>query len=124
MIHIFSPGIQYLRSNRKIYRKKTAGKRGSGTEIFLSELSECVPDKEFSPVESAIMAMQLTTNINTFLHSQETERRVIFVKRYWYGKSISEISNEVGMTETNVSTVLFRMRQGLKKFLSDGGMDI
>lgn len=107
-----------------IYRKKTAEKRGGGAEILLSELSECVPEKEFSPVESAIMSMQLTTYINTFLHSQETEKRIIFVKRYWYGKSINEISEEVGMTETNVSTTLFRMRQGLKKFLSDGGMAV
>ena len=107
-----------------IYRKKTAEKRGGGAEILLSELSECVPDKQFSPVESAIMSMQLTTNINTFLHNQEAEKRIVFVKRYWYGKSISEISKEVGMTETNVSTTLFRMRQSLKKFLSDGGMTV
>ena len=107
-----------------IYRKKTAEKRGGGMEILLSELSECVPDKDFSPVESSFMAMQLSTYINNFLQAQPQEKRVVFVKRYWYGKSISEISAETGMTESNVSTTLFRMRGGLKEILSGGGISV
>ena len=93
-------------------------------EILLSELSECVPDKDFSPVESSFMAMQLSTYINNFLQAQPQEKRVVFVKRYWYGKSISEISAETGMTESNVSTTLFRMRGGLKEILSGGGISV
>lgn len=107
-----------------IYRKKNAAKRGEGMEIFLSELSECVPDKDMSPVESSIMAMQLTTYINNFLNAQSKEKQIVFIKRYWYGESISEIANETAMSESNVSTILFRMRASLKEFLEKGGYSV
>lgn len=107
-----------------IYRKKNAAKRGDGMEIFLSELSECVPDKDMSPVESSIMAMQLTTYINNFLNAQPEEKQIVFIKRYWYGESISEIANETAMSESNVSTILFRMRANLKDFLEKGGFSV
>lgn len=107
-----------------IYRKKNAAKRGDGMEIFLSELSECVPDKDMSPVESSIMAIQLTTYINNFLNAQPTEKQTVFIKRYWYGESISEIANETAMSESNVSTILFRMRASLKEFLEKGGYSV
>ena len=93
-----------------MYRKKHAEKRGGNTDVLLSELEDCVPD-------SFLL-------INDFLKSQKKEKRVMFVKRYWYGESISDISNEMGFSESKVATSLFRTREALKEYLEKEGVSI
>lgn len=48
---------------------------------------------------------------------------MIFVRRYWYCESISELARFFGMTENNVSAALSRTRAELKKYLKKRGYD-
>lgn len=109
------------------YRKKYAGKRGGNTDIMLSELDECIPASSVSmgeePEAKADMH-ELTRIINEFLKQQKPEKRVIFVKRYWYGMSIEEISNDTGLSTSNVSTILHRLRTELLKTLEKEGITV
>ena len=105
-----------------MYRKKHAEKRGgAGCDMLLSELEEVLPelaagvDNE-TPAE-ALDSAELTRAINAFLSEQEKQRRVMFVKRYFYGESISQIATELGITESKVATTLHRMRMSLKEYL-------
>lgn len=105
-----------------IYRKNTAKKRGAGMDTLLSELDECAPDN--GNVDTELDIRNLTRVINEFLHAQSKERRVMFVKRYWYGQSISEISTSMGLSDSKVSTTLFRVRADLKDWLSKEGISV
>lgn len=105
-----------------IYRKNTAQKRGEGMEILLSELDECTPKN--ANVEAEFDMRELTSAINSFLRSQSGERRIMFVKRYWYGESVSDIAKSMKASEGKVSTTLFRIRGELKEWLSKEGTSV
>ena len=103
-----------------IYRRLTAEKRG-GSEyaVAIEELSEILPDaitpeKEFETAELAKV-------IDAFLETLRPTDRKLFVKRYFYNASIRQISVDLTMTESNVKTTLFRLRQKLKDKLSEEG---
>jgi len=102
-----------------LYRKKHAEKRGGNTDVLLSELEDCVPDKteNFSDVN-------LTELLNSFLKDQNKDKRVMFVKRYWYGESISDIAKEMGFSESKVATTLHRTRESLKEYLEKEGVSV
>ncbi len=105
------------------YKKLQAEKRGSGqTELTLSELEDCIPDN--SCVENSLNEQILTQVINEFLYSQPEQNRNIFIRRYWYLFSIKEISTYYGMSESKVTSLLFRMRNNLRTRLEKEGISL
>ena len=60
--------------------------------------------------------------INEFLRSETELNRAIFVKRYYYGKSISEIADEVGFSQGAVTARLSRLKDRLYERLHDEGV--
>ena len=95
------------------YDRLTAEKRGGGQyELALDELAECVADTDRFAEKTEISGI-----INAFLEKQEKEKRIIFVKRYFYMDPVKKIAKDMGMSESNVKTTLFRLRNGLKEEL-------
>ena len=69
------------------YRHDHAEKRGGGEiTLVLDELTDCVSD--IDDVEQLIDRQELAKSINAFVRSLPTEKRNIFVRRYWYADSI------------------------------------
>lgn len=52
----------------------------------------------------------------------DREKRQIFVRRYWYLSSISEIAKDFAISEGNIKIILFRTRNKLKKVLEKEGI--
>lgn len=105
-----------------MYRKKHAEKRGGqGCDMLLSELEEALPalgeGVDLSTPDAALDGSEITRAINDYLATLDASKRVIFIKRYWYGESIADIAAELGLTESNVATTLHRLRASLKDFL-------
>lgn len=93
-----------------------AEKRGLGqVEFLLSELEECIPSK--NDVEKTIEERLLVELINNFLSTLPSIKRIIFIRRYWYMAEIKEICKVYDMSESNVKSVLFRVRHQLKNYL-------
>lgn len=104
-------------------RAQKAAKRGGDVYTqSVDELSECISDGS-SPEKQAEDKF-VTDAINSFLESLDKEKRVIFVKRYWYIKSTADISREMGISESKVKTTLFRLRKQLKAYLEQEGIEI
>lgn len=104
-----------------LYKKKRADKRGGGQmSLVLDELSEVLAGVG-SPEESWDAAF-LAQMINGFLEAIPLERRKIFVRRYWYAESVKDIAKRYDMTENNVSVILNRTRDNLKKYLMERGI--
>ena len=103
------------------FKKYTTEKRGFGqTEIALSELDEAVPSA--SSVEQAIDEKELTQTLNLFLESLPKQKRILFVQRYWYLTPIKAIAEQQGKSESQVKSMLFRIRNELKLHLEKDGV--
>ena len=107
----------------KRYKHNTAGKRGGGQAIVvLDEIAEFVSDTD--SVEQEIDRKELVKAIDSFLDRLPTDKKSIFVCRYWYFDSISDIANRFGMTENNVSVTLNRLRLKLHNYLLERGFEL
>ena len=101
----------------KRYEFNTAIKRNSTYDVAMEELESCLSSPE--TIESEIALKELTHNIENFLDSLSTENRVIFLRRYWFSDTYSDIAARVGMTEKNVSVRLTRIREKLRNYLTE-----
>lgn len=100
-----------------------AQKRGGGQcLVALDELAECISDNNSSSDVVEIMA--LTESLNHFLRGLPLEQRRIFINRYWYMSSISDIANFYNVSESKITSMLFRTRNKLKEHLSKEGFDL
>ncbi len=101
------------------YRHDSSKKRYANFIELTNEIQECISGK--ADVSSEIEAKELTGCINSFLKSCSEEQRKVFVRRYWYMDSISEICANYHLPQSKVKTMLFRMREKLKEHLIAGG---
>lgn len=87
-----------------------------------NEMEECLPSG--SSVEEETNANLLVELLNKFLFSKAEDKRNIFIRRYWYLDTVSEIAKRFGLSESNVKTTLFRMRAELREFLEEQGIEV
>lgn len=106
----------------KKYEYINAQKRNPNVSVSLTELEECVSGSN-SVIDEAERAV-IAESINRFLKSQRNDYRAIFIKRYFYFLTVKEISEQMDMSETKITTVLHRMRKSLKQALIKEGYDI
>ena len=99
------------------WKQRTRLKRGGGeVPLCLEELSEVVSGSE--SLENDLIRRETLAAVNAFLSSlPETERRV-FLRRYWYADSVSQIAGELGFTESKTLSMLHRTRKKLRKHLA------
>lgn len=101
------------------WRGKTREKRG-GSEFALSleELADCTggstPEEEYE-------LTQLASAIGEYLRALTEEKRNVFVWRYYFCEPIKEISQRRGVSEEKIKSMLYRVREGLKKHLEKEG---
>lgn len=98
-------------------------KRGSGeAEVLLSELADCIPTGDFA--DKLIDAWLIGETISAFLKKQTEVNAAVFTERYFYCKTIAEISRESGFSKSKITAILFRMREKLKLALYKKGVDV
>ena len=100
------------------YKRDRAQKRNAGTEIVFSEA------ESFLPSVSHEEELALREAINSFLASLSAETRIIFVRRYWYLSRISEISEDHGLPEGTVKSILSRTRKRFREYLLKEGFTV
>ncbi len=102
------------------YNAKNAEKRGgTETDLILNELSSCIPSKE--NVEREAEANELGRIIREFARALPERECNIFVRRYFFSESVRDIAKRYGLSESNVSVILNRIRAKLKKQLAKEG---
>ena len=96
----------------KKLRAHHAKKRGDGTaQVVLDEVADWLRTEQ--DVEADADVHMLAEAINAFLDRiPETERQV-FVRRYWYFRSVAEIEACFGFSESKVKSMLCRIRKKL-----------
>lgn len=104
----------------KKYHANTAKKRNTYYDLALAELGENLPGD--CSVEGEIMAKELGQAINDFLSELKKTDRIIFVKRYWFFESASEIADSIGKSGNYVTVHLHRSRKKLEIYLKEKGL--
>lgn len=101
------------------YEAQHTQKRGGQVPLVLDELSECIPDHADGAEIGESLALR--DALNRFVRSLSDRTQNIFVRRYWYASSITEIAEEYSMKESSVTVLLLRTRKKLKDFLDKEG---
>lgn len=104
------------------YHANTSVKRNSIYDVALDELENCLPAS--ITVEQEISAKELSRQIDRFLATLDEENQMMFVRRYWYSDSISDIAERFQTSNNNVSVRLSRTREKLKTHLKKEGFEI
>lgn len=105
------------------YKQNVADKRGGGeVPVVFDEIAELVSDTD--SVEQEVDRKELVKAIDSFLDRLPAGKKSIFVCRYWYFDSISDIADRFGMTENNVSVTLNRLRLKLRNYLLERGFEL
>ena len=102
------------------YKAKAAEKRGGGEmPIVLDELAECVAGD--ATVEQSYAAKELERCIGAFVRTLPEREGNVFVRRYFFTESVSQIAKLYGLTENHVMVILSRTRKKLKTQLIKEG---
>ncbi len=104
------------------YHANTSVKRNSYYDVALEELENCLTPP--ATIEQEIEESELSKQIDCFLDTLDKENRVMFVRRYWYSDSISDIAEQFHISNHNVSVRLSRIREKLKNHLKKEGYEI
>ena len=88
--------------------------------MVLDELQECVPASDST--EQAVEGKLLVEVLNRFLQELPIEKRMMFLRRYWYMSSIQEIAKDYEISEGKVKMSLLRIRNKLKQTLEKEGI--
>ena len=102
-------------------RKRTADKRGGGSaETPLDEYEELIPSD--ARIDENLDAEALAEILNDFLASVSQDERRVFLRRYWYFDSISDIATRLGFSQSKVKMMLKRTRDKLMARLQKEGV--
>lgn len=110
---------KYKNLSLKRYEYNSAGKRKSEYEVSLDELNDCL-DKNNDTLKQ-IEQKQLIETINVFLKKLPKEKRILFIRRYWFMESVKELAKDYKISETGISMRLSRIRSELKSHLIKEG---
>lgn len=102
------------------WRRKHADKRGGGEmDLVLEELENCAADSK--TVEEEIEERETARMIREFLDTLPSVERRVFLRRYWYLDSIASIARDFDFSESKTASMLYRIRQKLRKKLESEG---
>ena len=90
------------------------------TALILDEMAEIIPDSAVDMCDE----LSLRDVMRDFVRRLDPIRRKIFLQRYFYMLSVREIARDVGMPEGTIKTQLFRIRQSLRDYLKERGIEI
>ena len=98
-----------------------AMKRSADAIISLSEIETTLPDYN---IAQGVEDEELGKLISKFLWSEKELDRNVFLRKYWFFDSISDIAERYSMNENSVKSMLFRSRNRLRDFLRKEGIEV
>lgn len=103
-------------------RERNSLKRSAHICELTAEMEQCIP----RPDDCACHMddMELRRALNGFLETLGEEKRMIFLRRYWYLDPVAEIAKRVSVSESKVKTTLHRLRNQLRDYLEKEGYEL
>ena len=98
-----------------------AAKRKAEVVALTQEMEECIPGQW---QETDVRSAEISRLVGSFLWKQTADNRMIFVRRYWYGDSVSEIALRYEISQNAVMMRLSRTRSKLAAYLKKEGIRV
>lgn len=95
------------------FRRKKAAKRSTEHILELCKELEEIEDLTAYSLNDEIQRKEILEILEKFLESLKKGDCDIFIRRYWYMDSISEISARHGISESRIKSSLYRSRKKL-----------
>lgn len=99
----------------------TAQRRNPNMTQALEELDGCLPDGR-QDLEKVLEAGALKDSINAFLATVNKRDCALFLGRYYYGMTVNELAEKLGLTPGKIKYRLSTLRLALKEHLEKEGM--
>jgi len=106
----------------KKYHHITTQRRNPNMAVSMTELQDCLPCNV--SLESKIEDKETISHINDFLRRISFNDRNVFLRRYFIGDSIAQISKMFKFSESKVKSSLHRTRSKLKNYLIKKGVQL
>ena len=100
---------------------KLAAKRGAEVVSLTQEMETCIPD---ASRDRRMEGKEVGEILDAFLRSLTPENRMVFLRRYWYVDTVSEIAVRYGISEGAVQMRLSRTREKLAAYLEKEGIRV
>lgn len=91
-----------------------AAKRKAEIVTITDEMEASIPD---SSGENTIRDREISHALDIFLAELPKESRMIFLRRYWFADSITQIAERYDISESKVKMQLLRTRNKLRSYL-------
>ena len=105
------------------FKYSTRQKRNTGYTVMLSELGDCLPVDE--PIDDGDERSELIgVLLSDFIRSLDPETEILFVRRYMYLESVTDLAKRFELDENRISVKLYRARKKLKKVLEKEGIKV
>ncbi len=98
-----------------------AMKRNPNSAVSLSELEELMADDKINP---SIDDEEIGKLIGDFLRGEKEDARNVFIRKYWFFDSVSDISARYSFSESKVKSMLYHTRNRLRDYLQKEGIEI
>ena len=102
----------------KRVRFDNAVKRSALTVVSMSELENVIPDNRFSNIGDE----HLGKLISDFLRTAKPDARNVFIRKYWFFDTVSEIADRYSFSESKVKSMLYHTRNRLRDYLNKEGV--
>lgn len=100
---------------------KAAAKRNAEVVCLTQEMESCIPDTTRS---MELESRELGRILDAFLRTLSEDNQMVFLRRYWYVDTISEIAVRYGISESAVQMRLSRTRSKLAAYLKKEGISV
>jgi len=104
------------------YRSYHSQKRNDNMVFLMDELEECITSTIRIDEETNLSL--LTGLIDGWLKEQESNDRIMFLRRYYMCESLSNIAKHFNMTENRVAQKMHKLRKSLKNYLDGKGYSL
>lgn len=102
-----------------VCRTRNRLKRNGFIVELTREMEQCIPGSDDPAAE--VDKRLLGQVISRYLSTLSQQKRNIFLRRYWYLDSVSDIASRYAIRESKVKTTLFRCRKELRAYLEKEG---
>lgn len=96
-------------------------KRSKNLTISFSELDNILLDYRTAPDREYEKLGEIITN---FLQEEKEDARYVFIRKYYFFDSISDIAERCSFTESKVKNMLYHSRNRLREQLKKGGIQL
>ena len=103
--------LNYIRHNGRVLEQS----------YVIAQLRQQQDDTLAQYIESRDIDRRLGEAIDRYLATLPKENRILFLRRYWFGDSLKDISRRMGIRENTLAVRLNRIRGDLKDYLIKEG---